>query len=283
MRTLVTGASGYIGRSLVSALERRGLPVIAVRRADADLRDPIAARVLIDAHRPEVVVHAAWEATPGIYWTSPDNAAWAAGTVALAEAARAAGARRFVGVGSCAEYDWSTGDCDEYVTAEAPTTPYGQAKLLAAHSVLSRSTDTFAVAWARVFFLFGGHEHPARLVPSVAQAILDDRDALCTHGEQLRDFLHVDEVGDAIAALVVSPVTGVVNIASGEAHRVREVIEGLASRLGGRDRVRLGARATTEPARLVTRAARLRDDVGWAPTWTFDQRLDHVAEEWTSR
>lgn len=283
MRTLVTGASGYIGRPLVDALTRRGADVITVRRADADLRNPAAARALVHRYRPDAIVHSAWEATPGVYWTSPDNAAWAAGTFALAQAAQECGTQRFVGVGSCAEYDWTSGDCDEGTTPEVPTTPYGLAKLEAARGVIALSTDACPVAWTRVFFLFGGAEHPARLVPSVALALREGREALCTHGEQLRDFLHVDDVADAIAAVTFSRVTGVINIARGQTHRVRDVIEGLAARLQRPDLVRLGARPSHEPPRLATRATRLHHDVQWQPHRSFEASLDAAAAWWQGR
>ncbi len=282
MRILVTGASGYLGRHLVPALHASGHTVIAAGHADADLRRPEDARRLVETTRPEVVIHLAWEATPGVYWTSPDNAEWADGTAALAEAARAHGVHRFVGVGSCAEYDWTgSGDLDEYRTPELPATPYGAAKLAASRAVLALENETFLPAWCRVFLLFGGHEYPARLVPSIALALRRGDAAPCTHGRQVRDFLHVEDVAGALMAVSASDVTGVVNIASGDPHPVGDVIAGLAQRVGRPDLIRLGEIPMREPNRLVTRAARLRQDVGWRPQWSFDEALDRTADFWS--
>ena len=96
----------------------------------------------------------------------------------------------------------------------------------------------------------------------------------------MRDFLHVMDVAGALVALLLSSVEGVVNIASGESHRVREVVEGLAHRLGHPELIRLGARATNEPPVLTASAQRLHGEVGWQPSLPFDAALDAAADYW---
>src|SRR5262245_54511607 len=76
-------------------------------------------------------------------------------------------------------------------------------------------------AWARLFFLFGPHEPPGRLVSELAAGLVAGRVTSTSEGRQERDFLHVADAGNALAQLLDGTVTGAVNVASGECVPVR--------------------------------------------------------------
>jgi nucleoside-diphosphate-sugar epimerase len=278
-RVLVTGASGFIGRNALPALRRRGFDVHAVSsrpQTDSeavswhmtDLLDPRACAELVEEVQPTHLLHLAWYAEPGAFWTSPANVPWLQASLELVRLFAAAGGQRFVGAGTCAEYDWSAaGICRETETPLAPHTLYGECKR-SLHAVTERlyaAAGMPSLAWGRIFFLYGPHEHPQRLVPAVARALLEGREALCTDGRQQRDFMHCSDVAEAFAALMDCQAEGAVNIATGQPVTVADVVSLVGEACGRPELVRLGAlpQRPDDPPALLADTARLRQEVGF--------------------
>jgi nucleoside-diphosphate-sugar epimerase len=294
MRVLLTGGSGFIGRTCQLALAERQVELHLVCRSrpptvvagaivhEMDLFDSVRTEALLADVRPTHLVHVAWVTTPGEYWTSPLNLRWLAASAELLRAFVAHGGRRAVIAGTCAEYDWSRpGVCDETTTPVAPATLYGTCK-----DALRRAAERFAetagfsAAWGRIFFPYGPGESPRRLVASVARSLLAGQPARCTAGTQVRDFVHVRDVGGALTALLLSDVRGAVNIGSGSPVTLADVVRGIANVVGRPDLVELGALPTpaTEPPVLVAGTRRLFDEVGWRPSVPLVEGLaDSVA------
>jgi nucleoside-diphosphate-sugar epimerase len=235
---------------------------------------------------PTQLLHTAWYVEPGGYWNSPRNLAWVAASLDLVRSFVECGGQRALVVGSCAEYDWNFGQCHEQRTPKRPHSLYGTCKnalremltVYGAHVGLS-------LAWARPFFIYGPYEHPARLIPTVIESLLTGRPVDSTDGEQLRDFLHVEDAGEALARLLLSTVEGPVNIGSGHASTVREVVSRLGERLGRLELVRFGSkpRPPSDPAVLVADARRLNDEVGFVPQWDLENGLHRTIEWWQGK
>jgi nucleoside-diphosphate-sugar epimerase len=139
-----------------------------------------------------------------------------------------------------------------------------------------------SAAWGRIFFLYGPHEHPARLVPHVIRGLLRREPVACTEGTQIRDYLYVRDVASAFVSLLDSDVTGAVNISSGQSLEVREIIYQIADQLDGRELVRLGAlpAAGDEPPLLVGDTLRLKREVGWTPGYSLSDGLAETIQWW---
>jgi dTDP-L-rhamnose 4-epimerase len=129
------------------------------------------------------------------------------------------------------------------------------------------------LAWGRIFFSFGPGEPEGRLVPSIARALLEGREAPMTHGRQLRDTLTVKDLGRAFAALTASDVTGAINLGSGQGVELRRLAELVAAEVGRPDLLRVGALEARprEPRELIADVTRLRDHVGWTPSDTLEE------------
>lgn len=296
-RVLVTGASGFIGHGTLAPLLACGAEVHAVssrqsRSASppgvhwqrADLLSESATEELLQRVAPTHLLHLAWYAEPGTFWHSTENLRWVEASLRLLRAFTAHGGHRAVLAGSCAEYAWEEKTyCVEGQTPLRPTTLYGTSKH-ALHMIAECYAEQvdLSLAWARVFFVFGPREDPRRLAGSVARAFVLGEPAACSHGEQLRDFLYCEDLAEAFVALLGSAVQGSVNLASGTPVRIRELVEALAAAADRPDLVRLGVRPTVpgEPAEVLADVARLRDEVGWTPPATLEQRAADTIAWW---
>jgi nucleoside-diphosphate-sugar epimerase len=294
-RLLLTGATGFIGRHCLPLLMAKGYEVHAVSSSrnlnsfsdvewhSVDLLNVQSLSDLVARVRPTHLLHLAWTTAPGQYWTSLENVRWVQASLELLQQFAAHDGQRAVLAGTCAEYDWSDGHCSESDTPLRPQTLYGVSK-----HALQLLTESFAeragfsAAWGRIFFLYGQHEHPERLVSYVIRSILQREAVLCSHGEQVRDFLYVKDVAAAFVALLESDVRGAVNIGSGEAVALKNLIHKIADKLHGREFVRLGAVkvSSAEPALLLPAVERLRKEVGWSPRYSLDEGLEETVDWW---
>ncbi len=289
-RVLLTGAGGYIGRSMIDDLIARGFEVHAVSQREhrstsnlvwhkADLLDSTATSTLLASVAATDLVHLAWVTEPGAYWQSSQNLKWQNASIELLDGFERHGGSRAVLAGTCAEYDWTAGECDEDTTPLRPQSAYSQAKL--AFREAARSTNV-STAWARLFFSFGPYEHPQRLVPAIITALLSGERAACSDGQQVRDFVYVRDLASAMVAVLDSDFCGDINIASGEALTIEELVLEIAGCLGANDRVDFGAlaRQDGEPPRITADVSRLRNVVGWTPEYAIGTAIDETIAWW---
>jgi nucleoside-diphosphate-sugar epimerase len=297
-QVLITGGTGFLGLPCARRAVEAGAEVHVVARSRpdelpagvafhaADFAQPVSIWKVFETFRPTHLLHLAWVTTPGTYWTTPENRDWQQASRQLLLAFSTCGGRRAAVAGTCAEYDWSAGGaCHEDDTPIRPATLYGTCKAELYRELMYSSPDRLRLAWPRLFFLYGPREHPARLVPSVTSALLAGRPAETTTGTQERDFLHVEDAADALVRLLLSDVTGPVNIGSGKPTAVRTVVETVAGIVGRPDLLRLGARPmpANEPPQLYADVGRLRDEVGWSPRIGLRQGLADTVAWWRGR
>lgn len=277
-RILVTGGSGFLGCRILPGLVARGLEVHAAGRRPpdcpgvihhaADLLLPGEAERVARAAAPDILLHAAWMVEHGRFWSAPDNLDWTAATLRLARAAASAGASRIVGVGTCAEYDWThaPGLPRREADPVAAVSLYAEAKL-ATVRLLGRwaAGQSISFAWARLFFPFGPGEPAAKLVSSVTMALARGESVAIRGAPLVRDFVDVSDAGDAIAALASSSAEGVVNVGSGEAVPVGTLAGLIQASVGGGSLVLADVPPPGEPAVMSADLARLRHEVGVPP------------------
>lgn len=256
---LITGATGFVGRQVVNALDNCGVDMRLVVRSpdsitfeDSMITGDIIVTEDLFAHSAgwwakacqgvDVVIHLAWYVEPGKYLQSDKNLDCLSGTLSLAEGAAAAGVRRFVGIGTCFEYELD----GSYLTVRsklAPQTPYAETKV-AAFRALSQlfSDQACSFVWCRLFYLYGEGEDSRRLVPYLHGQLSSSKIADLTGGHQVLDFSDVKVVGREIAEIALGELEGAVNICSGKEVTVRDLAEQIADKYGRRDLLNFGGR-----------------------------------------
>lgn len=292
-RILVTGAAGFLGSHLVARLIDRGAEVCALDHASArrwaqidragvsttvraDVRtlgDPVHDRAL---GRVDAVIHLAAVGVVGevsdvreLVSTNVD------GTVAVLLAAQRLGAR-LIYCGSCFEY--GAGERWTEDALPAPTSEYGAAKAAGwlITQAFARRTGLEVVA-LRPFTMYGPMEPPGRLVPSVVRQALAGRPIDLTPGDQVRDFVYVEDVADAFIAAVTATaaVGGTFNVCSGTAVTVREIVQRVLRCTGSESNARFGALSyrPTELAILSGDTTRAEEVLGWRARVSLDEGL----------
>ena len=254
-RVLLTGATGFVGRHVLRELRSRGAKVSIVSRRGNILPDDAVTTHVTDDLFAETaefwkvafdgidsVLHLAWYAEPGKYVASPVNLDCMAGTIRMAEAAAQAGVKRFVGVGTCFEYDLACGYL-RTSTPLVPGSPYGAAKA-GTYLALSRTLPRMGVSfgWCRLFYLHGEGEDPRRLVPYLHQRLSSGEIAELSAGNQVRDYLDVAEAGRRVGLFGLSKAEGAFNICSGVPVTIRQMAHAIADEYGRADLLRFGAR-----------------------------------------
>lgn len=298
IKILVTGARGFIGRAALSALSKiyGGSSLHAIRRRHddpvpvlqgvtwhtADLLEADAARTLIETIKPTHILHAAWEARPPQFWTSLENRKWVQASVVLADHFTRCGGRRFMSLGSVAEYESQSGRMIEALTPENPSTLYGQCKLeFHRHLLKLQNEHGLSTAIGRIFYVYGPFEYETKLVASACQAIASNKVTQFGPLDLWRDYLHVHDLARAITILFGSTREGVVNLASGEPVRQSHLIETLASLSGRGDLFKMGKRLpfSNDPPILFADTNIIRS-LGWHPEIALEDGLAATLHWW---
>lgn len=294
-RVLLTGASGFIGSHCVAPLVARGYDVIGVYSKrepepqagvtwmQADLLDTSKTAALVERFKPSHLLHCAWFVDPGTVINDVLNLYWVQASIELLRRFRDSGGVRCVVSGSCYEYDWRYGYCVEDLTPKATNTFYGRAKVSLHEAFCGYCAVTgLSGAWGRIFFLYGPRENPRRLVSSIALSLLRGEPASTSHGKQIRDYIHVQDVADALVAMLDSQVTGAYNIGCGQPITLRTIIDRLGDIAGKKELLHIGAipaRANDTPL-VVADVTKIGQDLGWSPRIGLDEGLAATLEWW---
>ena len=212
MKIFVTGGTGFIGSHFLQKALAAGHEVVALKRAESFPRIPLREQPqwlvkemsdvsVEDFHGTQALVHLAAHSANLPYDTLGECLRWNVWeSCLLVEKAIAANVRRFIIAGSCAEYGTS-GERYDFIPTDAPLEPtqsYSISKAAASVALAGLAREKkLEMLIGRIFQVFGEGEWESRLWPSLRKAALSGEDFPMTEGEQVKDFISVQEVAEA--------------------------------------------------------------------------------------
>lgn len=288
---LVTGATGHIGSALVRRLAADGVRVTALVRKNSSTRsmlpsDPHISALEIDASEPRAFGELLASASAGVVFNlasagvnpaDRDPLAMLDGNVrflaSLMSALETRKPRRIIHTGSCSEYaSAETGHRIDEGYPVRPSSLYGAAKLCASlYGAALAAERGLPFINLRLFGVFGIGEAPHRIVPYLIARLRQNQPVDLTPGQQIRDWLYIDDVVDALLAAAtcahLSDI-GAFNVCSGHGISVGQLAEQVADAMRKpRDLLRFGARPyrSDEPMWMVGDNRRFIEATGWQP------------------
>jgi nucleoside-diphosphate-sugar epimerase len=257
---LLTGATGFVGRAVLAELVSRGIPVHAVSRRPVTAQPELGliwhqADLLTEAGRARVsglaprLIHCAWEVEHGAFWTSPANDRWHAASLDLVRRFRAAGGKRILALGTCAEYDATDPGPWNEDRPIRPATPYGQAKAALWHDLTDLCGDD--LTWARLFHLFGPGEDPRRFVPSICLSLAAGRPAVVNSPHLIRDYAPTAHAARCLSCLLDSDIRGACDIGSGSPVTLGQMAEWIAESLNASNLLQLSSAGSSDDLAIM--------------------------------
>src|SRR6201997_3487253 len=302
---LVTGGAGYIGSHVVLQLRARGERVVVLddlsrgfRRAVLDaplvvgkVGDREAVLALLREHAVETVMHFA------AYTIVPESVREplkyygnnTCSTRTLLECCLEAGVKYFVFSSTAAVYGIPAEGFASETTATAPINAYGTSKLMSEWMLRDAAAASALRYVALRYFNVAGSDTSGRigqatpgatlLVKVACEAAVGKRPGVSVFGSDyptpdgtgVRDYLHVEDLAsahlNALQYLRGGGKSTVLNVGYGHGYSVREVLRTLEKVAGKPLVIREEARRAGDPAYLVARAERIRQELGWKPRY----------------
>ena len=256
---LLTGATGFVGTQIIKSLQNYNVNIIPVVRNGKEslFKDCLKIKKIISSRNifkesevwwknkckdVDVVIHAAWYVEPGKYLYSSRNLDCLIGSLNLVRGAINANISKFVGIGTCFEYDLTY----KRLSVKTPLKPISlyAASKVSLFTILSQllTKSSIKFNWCRLFYLYGEGEDKRRFIPYLHSQLSKNNEVDLTTGEQIRDYLNVSEAGKIISKVALGNYKGAINICSGKPVSIKQLAEKIADIYSGRDLLNFGAR-----------------------------------------
>ena len=303
----LTGATGFIGSHLLKRLIKEGCKVHISIRPDSflwrieefkndftshkiDLTDFEAVKLLIQQIKPAIIFNLAAYGVDyrqqNIHQTIDINLIASAN---LFEAFRINNGHRFIHTGSCSEYGKKNKPISECDLLD-PTSVYGATKASSVHllSSMAKGMQTGKLVILRPFGVFGEYEGLHRFVPQVIDKLKNGHAVQMTLGEQIKDYIYIDDLIDAYISSLIVPLENkveIINIGSGKGIAIKYLALIISNHLGANDELLQFGALPYRPDEIMYSVANInkaKSLLEWEPKVSIEQGLEYTIK-WYSR
>ena len=295
-KAIITGATGAIGVALVRILVEKNIkvlvfcsknskraanipkhPLVEICYADLEEYDSIEN---VKKETYDVFFHLAWAGTTGAARNDMQlqmkNISYALDAVDMANRF---GCKRFVGIGSQAEYGRKTEPLTAYMTMH-PETGYGAAKLSAGYMTRQQALQyDMEHVWVRVLSVYGPYE--SGLISYMMKTLLCGEQPSLTEGKQIWDYLYSEDAADALIAVSEKGVSGKCYVlGSGIGRPLSEFVEEIRDVVNSEIPLEFGTVPYAENQVMYLQAdiSELKADTGFEPKTSFKAGVKKMLE-----
>lgn len=295
-KILITGASGFFGKSLIQALQNStsNFECYSIYKKNSlenfdsrfksfqcDLLNRDEMEEMVSDIKPTHLVHLAWYVSPQKFWAASENLDWLSASINLFSTFCKSGGQVFIGAGTLAEYDISSGILDEKVTPLKPNTLYGQCKK-SLHEILCRFRNAHApqtkIIWPRIGCFFGPGEAEEKLIPKLIHSIKNDIPIDLAEKQFKRPYAHVKYFGEMMFPLLMrdNDKDSTFSMSGGFSYTVEDIVCFMSNVLGKKHpRVHYGKYPST-PLCLDVKTDAMNEITGHTIPDTFYSDLEKV-------
>jgi nucleoside-diphosphate-sugar epimerase len=293
MKIFVTGATGFIGSAFSKLALTHGHEIAGMMLPTETPPAHIPANPRlhwlkgtlaelpwreIESFKPEVCVHFAWIATPGVYLESPENEDYLRWSLDLVHRLREIGTNHIVGVGTCIEYKITDAPLSEDRTPIDPTTLYSRCKNALREQLEGEAQrDGWSFCWGRIFYPYGVGEHPDRLCSALIRKLSRGERLVLKTPHSTKDYIYIEDLAAAILLTVEKKFTGTINWGTAIGISVRQIADQISAMLGRPELVEEAQPLQVDKLGYVVADATKLHQLGWQPATSLPDGLEKLA------
>jgi UDP-glucose 4-epimerase len=292
MNIFVTGATGFIGRAILSQLQNRNYNIIASSLEDnydadknenvkwliADLNDINNIKDDLKIFNPDVVIHLAWQGIPD--YSEKVSVINLNNSINLLDfIIEETDCKKIIVAGSCFEYGKKVGVCNENDSVEIINYLSWAKHSLYNYLLLKCSQQSVELIWFRIFYLYGPGQRKASLLPYLIDVLQNDKVPELKTPFNRNDFIYIDDVVEAfIKATEISVDSGIYNLGSGSTHSVYEFCEITESILKKSliSKSNLKKNTSGEQIDFWADIKKVKKAFGWVPKWKLKDGIQQM-------